>query len=87
MIRLWFKYDPAYTKIYSQKRGYSKGAFQEEVKEEVKEELKKEKDVRGAESTSTERGTRPEAPFVPPGLTKQKPSKPTTNLTNDIVNQ
>ena len=43
--------------------------------------------MRGAGSTSTERGTRPEAPFVPLGLPKQKRPKPTTNLTNDIVNQ
>ena len=37
MSRLQFKYDPTYTKIYSQKRGYCKGAFQEEVKEEDSE--------------------------------------------------
>ena len=39
--------------------------------------------VRGAGSTSTERGT---APFVPPGLPKQKPTKTITHITDDIVN-
>ena len=42
MPRLQFEYDPAYIKLYSQKRGYCKGAFQEEVKSEVKKEVTKE---------------------------------------------
>ena len=62
------------------------------VKEHFKKKLKKKfkkqvtKDVRGAGSTSTERGTRPEAPSVPPGLPKQKPTKTITTITDDIVN-
>ena len=51
-----------------EKRGYCKGAFQEEVKEDVKEEIQKDKDR------------------FPPGLTTQKPSKPITHITDEIVN-
>ena len=67
---LWFKYDPTYINIYSQKRGYCKGAIQEEVKEEVKEE------------TTAEVKTVKE----PPGSPKQKPTKTITNITDDIAN-
>ena len=42
MPRLQYFDVSAHTRIYSQKRGYCKGAFQEEVKEEVKEEVTKE---------------------------------------------
>ena len=45
--------------------------------------MNKYKDVRGAGSTSTESGT---APFAPPGLPKQMPTKTITNITDDVVN-
>ena len=51
---------------YIKKRGYCKGALQEEVKDETTTEVKTVKE--------------------PPGLTKQKPTKTITNITDDIVN-
>ena len=63
---MWFQYDPTYTKIYSQIKGYCKGAFQEESKTETTAEVKTVKEQ--------------------PGLTKQKPIKPLTNITDEIVN-
>ena len=67
--------DSAHTKICPQQRNYCKGAFQEEIINKSNKKVhKKLKKMWNKENE-------------PPGLLKQKPPKPPTNLTDDIVNQ
>ena len=70
MSRLWFKYDPAFTKIFSyKKRNYCKGVATESetIQEEPEDQI--------IDKTYSQ----------PPGLQKQKPTKTIDTITGEIV--